>query len=128
MRAFRAVRNVRPRFSRGVSQVLEDPTAWNQAPVMISTLSNGVRVASRENMGETSTVGIFLDAGIRSETPETAGATNLLEQLSYMGTAKRPQQKFEQEIESLGGALNVSMGREQCAFTMTTGKSDAKQA
>jgi len=79
-------------------------------------------------MGETSTVGIFLDAGIRSETPETAGATNLLEQLSYMGTAKRPQQKFEQEIESLGGALNVSMGREQCAFTMTTGKSDAKQA
>jgi len=85
-------------------------------------------VASRETMGETASLGIFLDAGIRSESPETAGTTNLLEQLAYMGTAKKPQQKFEQEIESIGGALSVSMGREQSSFMMTVAKPDAKQA
>lgn len=120
-------RHVRPRFSRGVSQVLAEPMAWNQSPVKVTTLPNGVRVASKETFGEIASVGVFLDAGIRSETSEMAGATHILEQLALTGTKKRPQAKLEMEIESMGAALSTSTGRDTSSFQLSLFKEDMKQ-
>ncbi|CAE8608443.1 unnamed protein product, partial [Polarella glacialis] len=122
-----ASRQLRPRLSRGVSQALAEPMSRNQAPVMVTTLSNGVRVASKQSFSEASTVGIYLDAGVRNETRETAGATYLMEQLSLTGTAKRPMEKLESEIESMGGCLDVSYGREHSSFTMNVFNKDLAQ-
>lgn len=122
-----ASRHLRPRLARGVSQVLADPMAWNQAPVVVSTLPNGVRVATKESYSETTSVGVYLDAGVRSETKDTQGATALLEQLTMTGTAKRPAAKLEAEIESMGGALQLNYGREHSAFTMNVFNKDLPQ-
>jgi len=122
------LRQVRPSLSRGVSQVLSDPATWNESPVVISTLPNGVRVATKQTFSEASSVGVFVDAGVRSETKDTAGATHLLEQLAFTGTANRSQAAFESEVESLGALLSANAGREQTSYVLTlAGSGDLAQ-
>lgn len=117
---------MRPSLSRGVSQAL-DASAWNQAPVQVTTLKNGVRVATKQSFSEVASVGVFLDAGVRGENAATAGATYLVENLALSGTAKRSKDALEKEVESMGATLNVSTGREQSSFTMSCFKNDVKQ-
>jgi processing peptidase subunit beta len=101
--------------------------AWNQPATKVTTLPNGLRVATQETFSEAASVGIFIDAGVRSETPETAGATFLVEQLALSGTQKRPKTALEIEVESMGGTLTMSTGREQSSFTLSCFGSDVKQ-
>jgi len=117
-------RRVIPQLSRGVSQVLSEPMAWNQAPTVVTQLANGVKVASKQTFGEVTSVGVYLDAGCRSETTENAGASHLLKQLAFTGTAKRSRSQLEEEVESMGATLDMASGREQTSFEMTVGKSD----
>jgi processing peptidase subunit beta len=101
--------------------------AWNQSPVQVTTLKNGVRVATKQNFSEVASVGVFLDAGVRSETAETAGATHLVENLALSGTAKRSKDALEKEVESMGATLNFSSGREHSSYQLSCFKSDLKQ-
>jgi processing peptidase subunit beta len=116
-----------PAMSRCYMQTLAEPMTWNQAPAIVTTLPNGVRVASKETFGEISSVGVFLNAGVRDETAEMAGAAHLIEQLALTGTATRPRGKLEAEVESMGATLAVDAGREQTSYTMSVMKSDLKQ-
>eukprot|EP00933_Yihiella_yeosuensis_P033015 TRINITY_DN26715_c0_g1_i1.p1 TRINITY_DN26715_c0_g1~~TRINITY_DN26715_c0_g1_i1.p1 ORF type:complete len:466 (-),score=131.73 TRINITY_DN26715_c0_g1_i1:69-1466(-) len=120
-------RQMRPRLSRGVSQALAEPQSWNQAPAVVTTLSNGVRVATKQAFGEVSSVGVYVDAGVRNETKDTAGATYVMEQLAFTGTAKRPGAKLEAEVESMGATLDVNFGREHTSFTMNLINKDLAQ-
>ncbi|TQS33784.1 hypothetical protein Golomagni_05859, partial [Golovinomyces magnicellulatus] len=56
---------------------------------------------------QTSTVGMWIDAGSRAETNETNGTAHFLEHLAFKGTAKRSQHQLELEIENMGGHLNA---------------------
>jgi processing peptidase subunit beta len=121
------LQQTRPRLTRGISQTLADPTAWNQAPAIVTTLPNGVRVATRETFSEVSSVGVYINAGTRDETAATAGASKMVEALALTGTKKRPKAQLESEIESMGAALSMTSGREQTAYTMSVMNSDIKQ-
>jgi processing peptidase subunit beta len=101
--------------------------AWNQAPAKVTTLPNGLRVVTKESFSEVASLGIFLDAGVRNETPEMAGATFLLEQLALSGTSKRPRATLESEVESMGGTLSMATGREQSSYQLSCFGSDMKQ-
>eukprot|EP00929_Paragymnodinium_shiwhaense_P054995 TRINITY_DN2757_c0_g2_i1.p1 TRINITY_DN2757_c0_g2~~TRINITY_DN2757_c0_g2_i1.p1 ORF type:complete len:468 (+),score=155.52 TRINITY_DN2757_c0_g2_i1:91-1494(+) len=112
---------------RGVgSQVLADPMAWNQAPAVVTTLPNGLRVATKESFSPTTSVGVFVDAGVRDETKATAGAATLINKLALTGTAKKPKAQFEKELELMGAELAVNMGREKSSFMVNGG--DISQA
>jgi len=117
----------RSRLARCYSQTLAEPMAWNQAPVVVTQLPNGVRVATKETFGETASLGVFLNAGVRDETKDTAGAAHLVEQLALTGTAKRARGKLESEVESMGATLSMTAGREQSAYQMNLFKGDVKQ-
>lgn len=112
---------------RCYTQTVAEPTAWNQAPAVVTTLPNGVRVATRETFGEVASVGVFLNAGVRDESAETAGAAHLIEQLALTGTAKRPRAQLEREVETMGASLSISAGREQTSYTMSVMKDDLSQ-
>jgi len=120
-------RRFAPRFSRSVSQALAEPMAWNQAPTQVTRLSNGVRVASKESFGEVASVGVFVDAGVRNETADTAGSAFLLEQLALSGTSKRSKDALQKEIASMGAHLTTNVGREQTSFMLSCFGSDVKQ-
>lgn len=117
---------VRPRFSRAFQQVAE-PMTWNQTPALVTALPNGVKVATRETFSEVSSVGIFLNAGVRDETVQTAGAAYLVEQLALSGTKKRPKAALEAEVDAMGASMSMSSGREQTSISMSVMNKDLAQ-
>jgi processing peptidase subunit beta len=94
----------------------------------VTTLDNGLRVASEKGQGETATVGVWIDAGSRFETPATNGVAHFLEHMSFKGTKKRSRVQLEKEVENLGGHLNAYTSREQTVFYAKVNKKDVPQA
>ncbi|XP_043469131.1 mitochondrial-processing peptidase subunit beta [Leptopilina heterotoma] len=88
----------------------------NQPPTKLTTLNNGMRVASEDSGAATATVGIWIDAGSRYENDDNNGVAHFLEHMSFKGTAKRSQIDLELEIENMGAHLNAYTGREQTVY------------
>lgn len=112
---------------RCYTQTVAEPMTWNQSPAVVTTLPNGIKVATKETFGEVASVGVFLNAGVRDESAETAGAAHMIEQLALTGTAKRPRAKLVSDVESMGATLDLQVGREQTSYSMSVMKGDLKQ-
>jgi len=94
----------------------------------LSTLGNGLRVASEPCAGDSVTVGVWVDTGSRYETEENNGVAHFLEHLFFKGTKNRSQHDLEIEIENMGGHLNAYTSREQTVFFARVFKNDAGKA
>nr|PVC54257.1 mitochondrial processing peptidase [Theileria orientalis] len=92
------------------------PNALNQPPCHVTTLKNGLRVATVWMPGYSSTVGVWIDSGSRFETAETNGAAHFLEHMIFKGTKSRTRQQLEEQIEHKGAHLNAYTSREQTAY------------
>ncbi|RFU75322.1 mitochondrial-processing peptidase subunit beta [Trichoderma arundinaceum] len=93
-----------------------------------TTLKNGLTVATEYSpWAQTSTVGMWIDAGSRAETNETNGTAHFLEHLAFKGTAKRSQHQLELEIENMGGHLNAYTSRENTVYFAKAFNSDVPQ-
>jgi processing peptidase subunit beta len=109
--------------------MLKQPPSRFLEPTRISTLPNGMRVASETLPGaETATVGVWIDAGSRFEDERTNGTAHFLEHLLFKGTKRRSQRDIELEVENLGGHLNAYTSREQTAFYAQVQRRDIPQA
>ncbi|KAF2430044.1 mitochondrial-processing peptidase subunit beta [Tothia fuscella] len=90
-----------------------------------TTLSNGFTIATEHSpWAQTSTVGVWIDAGSRAETDKTNGTAHFLEHLAFKGTEKRTQQQLELEIENMGGHLNAYTSRENTVYYAKSFNSD----
>jgi processing peptidase subunit beta len=94
----------------------------------ITTLPNGLRIASETIPGPTATVGIWIDTGSRYESEANNGVAHFLEHMSFKGTEKRSRVKLETEIENIGGHLNAYTSREQTVFYAKVLKNNVGQA
>jgi len=90
----------------------------------VSTSSNGLTIASQNTGGEACTVGLWVDAGARCESPGSNGAANFLEHMLFKGTQNRTQAQLESEIKALGAQFSAHTGREQIAYTAKCLKKD----
>ncbi|GFE55371.1 mitochondrial processing peptidase [Babesia ovis] len=88
----------------------------NQPPCEITTLKNGLRVASVWMPSNSTTVGVWIDSGSRFETKETNGAAHFLEHMIFKGTSNRSRLQLEEEIEQKGAHLNAYTAREQTGY------------
>ncbi|KAF2864846.1 mitochondrial-processing peptidase-like protein subunit beta [Massariosphaeria phaeospora] len=87
-----------------------------------TTLSNGFTIATEHSpWAQTSTVGVWIDAGSRAETDKTNGTAHFLEHLAFK---KRTQQQLELEIENMGGHLNAYTSRENTVYYAKAFNSD----
>jgi predicted Zn-dependent peptidase len=85
--------------------------------VRVSTLDNGLRVVSQSmTTVDTVSVGAWVDAGARNESPDINGISHLLEHMAFKGTESRDAYAIAAEIEAVGGHLNAYTSREQTAF------------
>ncbi|XP_014086213.1 mitochondrial-processing peptidase subunit beta [Bactrocera oleae] len=91
-------------------------TLVNIPATQVTRLDNGLRVASEDSGAATATVGLWIDAGSRSETEKNNGVAHFLEHMAFKGTAKRSQTDLELEVENLGAHLNAYTSREQTVF------------
>jgi len=82
----------------------------------VTQLDNGLRVASEDSGASTATVGLWIDAGSRSENENNNGVAHFLEHMAFKGTAKRSQTDLELEVENMGAHLNAYTSREQTVF------------
>ena len=76
-----------------------------------------IQIASEHSpYAQTSTVGVWIDAGSRAETDKTNGTAHFLEHLAFKGTQKRSQSQLELEIENMGAHLNAYTSRENTVY------------
>ncbi|HVP06790.1 MAG TPA: insulinase family protein, partial [Candidatus Acidoferrum sp.] len=79
-----------------------------------TTLPNGIRVVTETFSGVHSvSIGVWIDAGSRNETPKDNGISHFLEHMFFKGTKHRDAKALASELESLGGSMNGFTAREQ---------------
>jgi processing peptidase subunit beta len=123
-KAFKA-NNVRS-FSSKAADTLQALSTYPSTKV--TTLKNGLRVASEPSAGETATVGVYINTGSRYEDSKNNGTAHFLEHMLFKGTARRTRQNLEMEVENIGGHLNAYTSREQTVFNIKVFKNDVGQA
>ncbi|KAI1890870.1 hypothetical protein AGOR_G00158050 [Albula goreensis] len=94
----------------------------------ITTLENGLRIATEESGHPTCTVGLWIGCGSRYENERNNGAGFFLEHMAFKGTKKLPQSALEQEVESMGAHLSAYTSREHTAYFMKTLSKDLPRA
>mmetsp|Transcript_41804 Transcript_41804/g.163965 ORF Transcript_41804/g.163965 Transcript_41804/m.163965 type:complete len:255 (-) Transcript_41804:978-1742(-) len=119
------LRNLRRGFASSAMVADQMRAMAAQVPTEVSTMSNGMRVASEVRKGtDMVTVGVHLSTGTRFETPETNGAAHFLEHLIFKGSKKYSQSDIETKAENMGIQLNAYTAREQTVYFATAMKKD----
>ncbi|QCD85216.1 mitochondrial-processing peptidase subunit alpha-like [Vigna unguiculata] len=99
--------------------ILSPPLPDYVAPgkTIITTLPNGVKVASETSSTPTASIGLYVDCGSIYESPISLGATHLLERMAFKTTRNRSHFRVVREVEAIGGNVQASASREQMGYT-----------
>jgi mitochondrial-processing peptidase subunit alpha len=98
-------------------------TNWSQEPTEldnITTLPNGLRVASEALPGSFSGVGVYVDAGSRYETESLRGVSHIMDRLAFKSTSKRSADEMLEQVEALGGNIQCASSRESMMYQAAT--------
>lgn len=98
-----------------------------EVPTKVTTLPNGLRVATESRPSGGAVVGVWIDAGTRFEDERVNGAAHFLEHLIFKGTKNRAQRSLEVGVEDIGAHLNAYTSREQTVYYARSLKSDVPQ-
>ncbi|KAL2865427.1 acetoacetyl-CoA synthase [Aspergillus lucknowensis] len=98
--------------SRGFSTVNDDPVELDQ----ITTLPNGIRVATESLPGPFSGVGVYLDAGSRYEDASLRGVSHIMDRLAFKSTKTRTADEMIETLEGLGGNIQCASSRESLMY------------
>jgi predicted Zn-dependent peptidase len=80
-------------------------------------LSNGLTVAIEPMAGiETVAVGLYADAGARSEPEGLSGLAHMVEHMVFKGAGPRSAKQIAEAIENKGGSLNAWTARDHTVF------------
>ena len=83
----------------------------------ISTLANGLRIVTEHMPGlQSASVGVWVLAGGRHETPAQNGIAHFLEHMAFKGTARRTSLQIAEAIEDVGGYINAYTSKEITAY------------
>ncbi|MFN7877135.1 MAG: M16 family metallopeptidase [Pirellula sp.] len=83
-------------------------------------LDNGLEIVAEINPSAFSqSLGYFVKAGSRDETPKMAGVSHFLEHMVFKGTAKRSAEDVNQELDDLGSQSNAYTSEEQTVYYMS---------
>jgi predicted Zn-dependent peptidase len=83
---------------------------------IVSTLSNGLKVATVKVLSELSTVGIWFRSGSIYETPQNNGTAHFLEHLLFRGNSVYPRPVLEDLAERRGINIRAATSRAYTGF------------
>ncbi|KAI4163392.1 MAG: hypothetical protein LQ342_002899 [Letrouitia transgressa] len=102
--------------SRNLASVVDvrqkDPTELDQ----ITTLPNGIRVATEALPGAFSGIGVYVDAGSRYENDELRGVSHIIDRLAFKSTKSRTLDEMLETLETLGGNIQCASSRESLMY------------
>ena len=85
--------------------------------IQLHTLSNGLRIVTEHMPGlKSASIGIWVGAGGRHETPAQNGIAHFLEHMAFKGTKTRSALQIAESIEDVGGYINAYTSREMTAY------------
>ncbi|KAK4391747.1 Mitochondrial-processing peptidase subunit alpha [Sesamum angolense] len=83
----------------------------------ITTLPNGLKIASETAANPVASIGLYVDCGSIYERPASYGATHLLERMAFKSTTNRSHLRIIREIEAIGGNVTALGSREHMSYT-----------
>ncbi|KAL2169764.1 hypothetical protein VTG60DRAFT_5660 [Thermothelomyces hinnuleus] len=86
----------------------------------VTTLPNGIRVASEDLPDAFSGVGIYIDAGSRYENESLRGASHIMDRLAFKSTGSRSADEMLETVEKLGGNIQCASSRESMMYQAAT--------
>ncbi|XP_005089371.2 mitochondrial-processing peptidase subunit alpha [Aplysia californica] len=87
----------------------------------VTTLDNGLRIASENKFGQFCTVGVLVDSGSRYESAYPSGITHFLEKMSFGKTTNwEDRDKILQELEKVGGICDCQGSRDTLVYAAST--------
>jgi len=87
-------------------------TSQNQT-TQVTTLSNGLRVATEAKFGQFCTVGVCIDSGSRYEVAHPSGISHFLEKLAFGATKKySSRDEILKSLEKFGGICDCQSTRD----------------
>ncbi|KAI9107801.1 hypothetical protein K1719_021137 [Acacia pycnantha] len=111
----------------GVAFPASLPDYVEPSKTKITTLPNGVKIASETLSSPAASVGLYIDSGSMYETPLSSGASHLLERMAFKSTTNRSHFRIVREVEAIGGNIGASASREQMGYTFDALKSYVPQ-
>ncbi|KAK9075965.1 hypothetical protein SSX86_004295 [Deinandra increscens subsp. villosa] len=102
---------------KGIELPASLPDRVETEKTKITTLPNGVRIASENSSNPAASIGLYVNSGSIYETPFSFGATHLLERMAFKSTANRSHLRVVREVEAIGGNVTASASREQMSYT-----------
>ncbi|TVY57902.1 Mitochondrial-processing peptidase subunit alpha [Lachnellula cervina] len=103
-----------------VTGIQKDPAELDQ----ISSLPNGLRVATEALPGHFSGIGVYIDAGSRYENEYLRGVSHIMDRLAFKSTSKRTSDEMLETLESLGGNIQCASSRESLMYQSATFNSE----
>jgi processing peptidase subunit alpha len=94
----------------------KDPVELDQ----ITTLSNGIRVATEALPGHFSGIGVYVDAGSRYENDALRGVSHIIDRLAFKSTRNTTGDAMTEKLESLGGNIQCASSRESLMYQSAT--------
>lgn len=80
-------------------------------------LPNGLRIVTEAMPGlQSASIGLWVEAGGRHESPDQNGIAHFLEHMAFKGTRRRSALRIAEEIEDVGGYINAYTSREMTAY------------
>lgn len=83
----------------------------------ISTIPNGITVASEDIPSEMTALGLFIKSGHRYESEENFGMSYMLEKLAFKSTKTRSSREILEELEFMGAHVSVSCSADMLIYT-----------
>lgn len=81
--------------------------------MQVTTLNNGLQVASENRFGQFCTIGVVIDSGSRYEVAYPSGVSHFLEKLAFNSTTEFPDKdKILLELEKHGGICDCQSSRD----------------
>ncbi len=100
-------------------------TRTQSASIRIDHLPNGLTIATDTMPNvETVTLGVWVGAGTKDESPAVNGISHLVEHMAFKGTKRRSARAIAEEIEAVGGHLNAHTSRDHTAYYAKVLKED----
>ncbi|KAI9279588.1 Metalloenzyme, LuxS/M16 peptidase-like protein [Sporodiniella umbellata] len=100
-------------------------TAAAASSIQISSASNGVKVASSQEPGQTASLSVVVNGGARAESGKNAGVSHFLKNFGFKNNTDRTSFRIVREAELAGGVLSADVSRESLSYTAEFLKGDA---
>lgn len=95
---------------------MQEPTDLDR----ITTLPNGLRVASEALPGSFAGVGVYVEGGSRFESPSLRGVSHIMDRLAFKSTPTLTADAMLERVEALGGNFQCASSRESMMYQAAT--------